>query len=62
MGWFKKGGYMKTLQEYKRSLSVNNEQISKAFDVSMSTVTSWIRRGAPQQVLKKLNEAEKNII
>lgn len=48
---------MKTLNEYKVLLGITTEDIAKLFDVPISTVTSWLNRGAPIQVLRDLQWA-----
>ena len=48
---------MKTLHEYKSLLGITTSDIAKLFDVSISTVTLWLKRGAPIHVLKDLQWA-----
>jgi len=48
---------MKALHEYKVLLGITTSDIAKLFDVSISTVTSWLKRGAPIHVLKDLQWA-----
>jgi hypothetical protein len=50
---------LKTLQQYKTSLRLTNTDLKRAFDLSTPALTSYLNRGAPVSILKKLDEAEK---
>jgi hypothetical protein len=50
---------LKTLQQYKASLNLTNADLKRAFDLSTTALTSYLNRGAPVSLLKKLDEAEK---